>query len=365
MWAIETPALSPAVRSLGELGQNIEREGWDGICFVDSQNLCPEAYVALSTVAAATSRLRLGIAVTNAVTRHPALAASAATTINRVSGGRMILSIGRGDSANAHIGLAPLGVAEFERYVDALKRYLHGESISMEEAATFAIGNAKSSVTLGLADAPESSALGWMSDSEIVPLEVAGAGPRVLDLGARYADRVMVSVGAVPERVSWAVNLVREARRVLDGGGKASIGAYVTVVANDDPKLARDCMRPGLAATSRFSVMHGAISGPVDAASAEVLGKIRSSYNMKEHGSAHADHSDVVDDVFTDKYGIAGSPEYCIRRLKELCDLGIDKFTIFGLATGTDAAVVERHRTLMAEEVIPAITSYAAVESPT
>jgi 5,10-methylenetetrahydromethanopterin reductase len=44
-----------------------------------------------------------------------------------LSEGRVVLGIGRGDSARAHLGRAPAGVDALQRYTQSLQRYLRGE----------------------------------------------------------------------------------------------------------------------------------------------------------------------------------------------------------------------------------------------
>ena len=68
--------------------QRAEAAGWDGIMVVDSQNLSGDSYVALTAMAMATKGIELGTGVTNPITRHPAVTASAITAIQRLSGGR-------------------------------------------------------------------------------------------------------------------------------------------------------------------------------------------------------------------------------------------------------------------------------------
>ncbi len=68
----------------------------------------------LTLAAMNTERLKLGLNVTNPGTREPTVTASAFATLQDVSNGRMIMGIGRGDSARRTIGLQPVKVAEFE-----------------------------------------------------------------------------------------------------------------------------------------------------------------------------------------------------------------------------------------------------------
>jgi alkanesulfonate monooxygenase SsuD/methylene tetrahydromethanopterin reductase-like flavin-dependent oxidoreductase (luciferase family) len=56
-----------------------------------------EAFATLGAVAAATSRVRLGTLVTRTVLRPPGLLAKVASTVDLMSGGRMILAVGTGD----------------------------------------------------------------------------------------------------------------------------------------------------------------------------------------------------------------------------------------------------------------------------
>lgn len=64
----------------------VEEDGWDGLLFTDTQNLNMDVFGALYVAAVATSRLELGTAVINLITRHPAIMASALATLHHVSG---------------------------------------------------------------------------------------------------------------------------------------------------------------------------------------------------------------------------------------------------------------------------------------
>jgi 5,10-methylenetetrahydromethanopterin reductase len=65
-----------------------EQDGWDGLLLTDTQNLSMDVVGSLYLAASATSRLRLGTAVTNLVSRHPAVVASTFATLHHISGGR-------------------------------------------------------------------------------------------------------------------------------------------------------------------------------------------------------------------------------------------------------------------------------------
>ncbi len=81
------------------LTQQAEAAGFAYGWLFDSHVLWLEPYPLLTLMALNTTRMRLGTCVTNPATRDPTVTASALATLNLISGGRMDLGIGRGDSA--------------------------------------------------------------------------------------------------------------------------------------------------------------------------------------------------------------------------------------------------------------------------
>ena len=152
-----------SARGAARTAQEIEAAGWDGMLVVDSQNLSGDPYVSLALAATVTTtKLGLGTGVTNSVTRHAAATATAITSVNRISNGRAVLGIGRGDSALAHLGRAPARLAQFERYLRQLQLYLTGESVSFDEI-DIPHDVAPPMSELHLHDAPPASRIGWIA----------------------------------------------------------------------------------------------------------------------------------------------------------------------------------------------------------
>jgi 5,10-methylenetetrahydromethanopterin reductase len=320
---------------------------------VDSQNLAPDSYVALTLAATGTRTLGLGTGVTNSVTRHPAVTASAAMAVQQISGGRMALGIGRGDSALAHLGRSPARMTGFTRYVEVLQRYLRGESVPfqdlpMDDAVAAPVAD------LELADHPDESRIRWFDPTlPKVPLEIAATGPRVIALAGRVADRVLFTLGAVPERLQWGMELARQARR--DSGlppDDLAMGAYVNLVCHWDRATARALVRGGLTTFARFSVMHGSVSGPADVDTRQVLERLHDGYDMRAHTRADSVQATLMYDDFVDRFAIAGPPDYCLERLAELAALGIDKVIVSGPTAGTDRSAARESMALLDEAVV-------------
>ncbi len=333
--------------------RRLEEAGWSGCALVDSQNLSGDVYVALALAADATHRIGLSPGVTNPATRQAATTAGAIASVQRISNGRAVMAIGRGDSALAHLGRSPARLAPFERYVRNLRRYLAGESvpfqdIEMDEAMAPPLEE------LGLAGAPQSSRIAWIGDVDRVPLEVAATGPRVIAIAARHADRVMFSLGAEPDRLAWGIETARRARREagLDPDAIA-YGAYVNCACHPSIDVAREIVRGGVTTHARFSVMHGQIAGPVSTSERAVLDAVHDHYDMRAHTRGDSPQAAFVTADFIDRFAIVGSPDHCADRFRELSRLGLSKFVLSGVGGRDDDGVAAR--ALFESEVLPAL----------
>jgi 5,10-methylenetetrahydromethanopterin reductase len=324
-----------------------EAAGWYGMVVVDSQNLAPDCYVGLTAAALSTKRLGLGTGVTNSVTREAAVTASAAAAVQRVSDGRMVLGIGRGDSALAHLGRSPARLAGFERYLRVLGAYLSGEPVDFKELQlTDAIAAPMSD--LNLADHPTASRVLWIGrDEPRVPVEVAATGPKVIAMAARHSDRVMFTLGAHVERLRWGIETAAEANP------DTAVGAYVNLVCHPDRTISRELVRGGLTTFARFSVMHGQPHGPLGTEERETLEGLHSAYDMTSHTRSDSRQAGVLSDEFIDRFAIAGPPSLCIERLEELQSLGIEKVIVSGATAGADPEEARRAAELMDTEVVP------------
>src|SRR2546423_6150008 len=169
------------IHDMAEWGQLGENFGFALVATGDSQTMWMDPYIALSQVAAGTSRVKVGPFVTVPRTRHPSVAACSIGTLQKLSGGRAFYAIGPGDSAIYAIGEPRVKMAEVEAYALAVRALTRGEDATYDER-TFRIR--------------------W--DIDPVPLWVAGDGPKMLELAGRIADGVVVGNGATVDLVEFA-----------------------------------------------------------------------------------------------------------------------------------------------------------------
>lgn len=329
--------------SIGETARRIEDLGFDGMGFADTQIIYYDPYVAMGAAARTTTRLRLRTMVSTPVARHPSVMAAAIATVHQESGGRAVLGLGRGDSAATLIGEPAFTGDRFERYIVQVQGYLRGEEVVLDNGTR--------------------SRSDWIArDRSLpkVPVDVAATGPRIIAMGARVAEGVSFSVGAEPKRMTWAINHARQARTQAGLDPSAlRLGAFVPVFVHPDAAYARRFIRGSIAPIARFSAMSPTASeGIVSEEDRAIVKEIGRVYDMAGHGHAEASHINVITDSFVDRWAVAGPPGYCIARLNELIDTGLDNIVI-GLSTrGMNDAEVGQAWTRFAREVMPALRSH-------
>src|SRR5205807_7055156 len=99
------------------LTRQAEAAGFEYGWIFDSHVLWLEPYPLLTLMATNTKKMRLGTCVTNPAVRDITVTSSLFATLNLVSGGRMQLGIGRGDSSRRVLGKKPVTSAQLEQFV--------------------------------------------------------------------------------------------------------------------------------------------------------------------------------------------------------------------------------------------------------
>lgn len=195
--------------ALPAFARNVEALGYDELYSYDHIGAV-DPFVPLMVAAGATTRLRVGPLVLNNEFHQPALLARTAATVDRLTGGRLVLGWGTGYMQSEHdaIGLelrAPgPRVTRFGESLEVVRSLLdtgaasfHGEHHQVELAA-----------------------LGVRPAAEHVPFLIGGHGRRVVSLAARYADIFQYTglhhgEGGVPNGGGFGIEHVVERSRWL------------------------------------------------------------------------------------------------------------------------------------------------------
>src|SRR3954470_24742869 len=202
------------------LTRQAEEAGFGYGWLFDSHVLWREPYVLLALMAQATQRLRLGTCVTNPATREPSVTASTLAVLNEVSGGRMDLGIGRGDSARRVLGKPPTTMATLEEAIRVIRDLVEGRTVEYEGTEL---------------------QLPWTGSWKL-PVWVAGYGPMALAMTGRVADGLILQL-ADPDLIRWFVGQARQAAAAA-GRDPASIQVQAAAPAHvGDVALCRERTR--------------------------------------------------------------------------------------------------------------------------
>jgi probable F420-dependent oxidoreductase len=317
----------PASRIIG-LTEQAEAAGFDYGWIFDSHVLWQEPYPLLTLMAAHTERMRLGTCVTNPVVRDPTVTASLLATLNRISGGRMDLGIGRGDSSRRVMGRKPTTLANLEQSVQVIRDLTAGREIEYEGHPI---------------------RMPW-ADAGVPPVWVAGYGPKALACAGRIGDGVVLQF-ADPHLVKWCLQFVRQgAEEAGRDFSKIRVMAATAVWVSDDPETARERVRWFPALVSNHVVDLVSRYKPEDLPP-ELTSYIRDrqGYDYRHHAEVGSSNAGFVTDEVVDRFCIVGPVEQHVRKLKELAALGVTQFNIY-LMCGEEEATVD----VYGREVIPA-----------
>ncbi len=310
------------------LTRQAEAAGFEYGWLFDSHVLWREPYVLLTLMAEATTTMRLGTCVTNPATREPSVTASALATLDEISGGRMDLGIGRGDSARRVLGKPPTTMATLEEAIVVIKALVEGRSIEYEGTEL---------------------KLPW-TGSWALPVWVAGYGPMALKMTGRVADGLILQL-ADPDLIRWFVGQMHEAASAA-GRDPASIKVQAAAAAYVGPRdVGRERARwfPALVSNHVVDLVN---KYPLEDLPESLIGYVRdrSGYDYQHHAEVGSSNSAFVGDEVTDRFCILGPADEQVAKLRELADAGVDQFNLY-LMNGDEEAQLEAY----GRDVIPAL----------
>lgn len=295
------------VAEVGEIAAEAERLGYHGVWIADSQSLFRDVYAALTVAAMRTSRVELGTGVTNPVSRHPAVIASALATVDELSGGRLKMGLGTGETAVQSLGRKRATIKRLESTAQLLRGLWAGDAVEHDDATL-------------TQDWP----------ARRVPVLFASTGPKSLQAAGRTADGVYLKLGIHPEVMAYALRNVAQGR---EESGASMDGFLVkamipVAVDDDDPARARDEVRGQAGAIARAAALAiPAEDLPSSLADAIAEVERKGSEARGQQGYVEWLHSPEyaasIPDEIVDAFAIAGTSREVADRINGLGELGI------------------------------------------
>ena len=276
-----------------------EAAGFAGVGVHDHQHSGRDVFVALTLAAERTSRLTLYPATSNPVTRHPMVLAALAHSLEEIAPERVRLTVGPGYLSVGNIGRPRARVAAMRDAILTIRRLLRGEQVEFNGVETR---------LRNVSDPP-------------TPVFMTAAGPRMVELAGEVADGALLLVGLHPKAVDAA------RRRLEIGAARAgrSLDGFQTIfitptTLSDDGPAARSFPQQWFRPDQPY------LKYPSDS----------NLIWLREAGIDLADDfapENISDDLaaeICDAFGLFGTPEECLARLKRARDeAGIDHVFIF------------------------------------
>ena len=328
----------PPYQRLIELMKLAEAQGFEYGWTYDSHVLWQESMPVMALVANETSKIKLGHMVTNPATRDPTVLASAYATLQDISNGRMIMGVGRGDSAVRYVGRKPMRVADFEEALTMIKPFMNGKEVTWNE---------------------KELQLKWVRpELPEIEMHVAGYGPKALAVAGRQGDGVIIQL-ADPDIIVWIMDTARKAAEEA-GRDPAALKCIVSAPSHisDDLADARDQVRwfPAMVSNHVQDLIdrYGTDGSVVPKVLTDYV-EARKFYDYNEHSRVGAKHGEFVTDEICDRFCAIGSTEQVIAKLRELESIGVNQFNIYLMTHGQEETLAAYGR-----DILPQFSGVAA-----
>ncbi|HEY9242355.1 MAG TPA: LLM class flavin-dependent oxidoreductase [Streptosporangiaceae bacterium] len=295
----------------------IENLGYDNFWLTDSSLHSRYCWAYLTLAARQTTRMRIGTAVTNPVTRHPAMTAVAAATVAEISGGRTILGIGAGDRPLLSLGQQPARIATLEASVAAIRALWAGQEVEADGPG-FALHGAHYRFPPKLG----------------IPVYLSATGPRTLELAGRIADGVILLAGLHPDGITFALEHIDRGVAAAGRGQRPHVTVFAYGAIDEDEQAAIAAARTIAAWFPQTAPVHCRLAG----LSQEIIDQVRGSYAGGEFQEA-ARAAEALPVDFVKRMALAGGRDEARQHLRTLAGLGVDSVTVFPLGADRMATV--------------------------
>ncbi len=297
--ALTLPDMKGVERTL-EMAKWAEGEGYDDLWFADTSGL--DALTLAAAVAMATNRCRIGSAIISVFSRTPAVLASTAHILHKLSNGRFILGLGSSSQTmteNWHGQKFEKPLTRVTETTRLIKDMLTGAKTDFDGKTVRSHGYRQ----LPLAPGAQ-------------PVYMAALRGKMLEAAAEFSDGVILNLfprKALPRMMEHIrVGAERAGKKVED----IEIVCRHQVIVTDDKDGARNAVRTQFAPYYATPVYNNFLSW---AGYEDVAQEIAAGWVAKDRArTTGALHDELVDDI-----AIIGSEAECQERIRWYGDAGI------------------------------------------
>lgn len=315
-FGLNLAGFSPALET-ARLSKTAESQGFNHVWIADENpsSLCRDVIVNVTTVALKTRKIKIGTGVCNFYTRHAALLAVFASSIDELAPGRFALGVGPGGD----MPLRPLGIKMWEKPlatvregIEVVNRVLSGETVECR-GEMVKVNGVK---------------LNFLPKSRI-PIYLAARSPKFMQMIGEKADGSLLNTPF--HYINDAMAMIRE------GAEKAKRRIEEIDVGNILPfAVGREAKRKVKYLTTFMSAF---TSDPVHeklGTKLERIDAIRESLGKGQTDKA----SSFMTEEMIDEFSVAGTPDHCLERVEDFFKAGVNQmiFVIPEGAVGIESA---------------------------
>lgn len=301
-----------------------ERAGFHQVWISESHLSVHEVFVVLALVADRTERVGIGPGVSNIILRDLTVSAAAMTSIDQVSGGRMLCGLGTGDTPIFMLGRTRSKLAEMREAIGKIRDLTAGRAIDYNGKA----------VRIAYADRQ-------------LPVYMSAEGPKTLALAGEICDGVFLGSGVDLDVVRWTRDNVElglaKAGRAADS---IDLVDCCMVSIDTDPNATHVGARLRAANRAHHNFLSTLESVPEHERPA--VERLMREFDLEKRRDPR--YAELVTDYLFDRFCIAGTPGQVIARLQALSEAGVDHVMV-DLPMKTFDANLD----LMIREVLPAV----------
>jgi 5,10-methylenetetrahydromethanopterin reductase len=298
-----------------ELVRWIEELGFDDLWITDSSLHAGDCYVYATLALQATTSLKVGIAVTNPLTRHPAITANAFRSLVQLAPERVACGIGVGDRPLFELGLPMAKLQTLRDAIGVMRQLWHGETVTGEVGSwKLEAGHLRSAI-------PEP------------PVYVSASQPRALELTGEVADGLILLAGLFPEGLAYARKHVARGRERSERPAFAEVLFLYGAIADDEDEAVASA-RSIAAWFPKTAPDYARLAGMSD----ELIETVVSSYSGGEFQHAES-AAQLIPDELVKKIAFCGTPTTAQAKLDWLRGTGCTGVSVFPLGSDRRATI--------------------------
>lgn len=297
-----TPVLK--ISDILKLAQLAEQVGVDRLGISDVI-FYPDTYELQALCAFVTKRMSIGSLVTNPYTRHPAVIAAAASTLDEISQGRAFIGIGAG------AGIGKLGVIRsppaptIREAVHIIRELLAGKVVNYQGNA-FQLSGKDSRLEF--------------PPKHAVPILIGTRSPRIAKLAGELADIIVIGARYISDQqltnyLRWISEGASHARRDIDS---IEVAPRLTICTSNDGQLARQSVK-------LYAAHYLALLRPPDVLIEdsklqkiiEAVSRVKGWY-FSPNVQYPKEIDNLIDQEIVDKFAVAGTPDECIEKIRDI-----------------------------------------------